>query len=493
MSSRRTLLVALSIAAVAGGLLALALVPPEVRSGAESAREEVASTAPEKTPLPPPAPSIRDDARAPIAPPPARAAPAGNTPGTPSRPVAVERLRVRVLDPLDRPVEVAWVRAFSENDGLREVAYSAGGGDEISLLLPRGLPFRLEADSSAFRPGILEPVLGEQGEVTIVLQPEGGRVSGRIVTAESGTPIPRAALGYTVNWPGESSNLSGTAIPASAHEFTFYRTAAPVSEAGEFDVFVPPGTARFVARAAGREPADLRRTVREGDWLEGLELALSPERRSVLRIRVVDEDELPIRGARVDLSPLPNTDPLLGPLPNPDEVASDGHGGFRFESAVGEHWLLVSAPGFESAGPARASLSEGENEVEVVLARAARLRVRGVLPDGSATSGGQILLERSGRLVGCATSNGPVGSWTFHGRAAGARFEGARIAERAHPRTEEGSLPLLLDAEGFLALEGIAWGKYGVTVVADSFEGRGEVVVPPGETASVEVRLAERK
>src|SRR5262245_46415607 len=127
---RRSRVILLLLAAAAGALLAFPFLFRGAESGGGEPSPEVATrTRAEAPPLPsrPSAPAERrsEDVR-----------------GS-ADPASSARLRVTVLDPWNRPVSTARVRAVSLDRPGQDRWRTSGRGDRISLLLPRGVPLRI--------------------------------------------------------------------------------------------------------------------------------------------------------------------------------------------------------------------------------------------------------------------------------------------------------------------------------------------------------------
>src|SRR5262245_22630389 len=466
MCRSRAVLLVLLLAAAAGALLALPLLfhGTETAGGGRSGESATAERL--EAPPPPSAPS---------------AAPEGRTTesarGTADA-QSTASLRVTVLDPWNRPVDSARVRAIPLGQPSRERWRRSGRGDQISLLLPRGEPMRIEAESTShFYREVAEPVLAEQGEVTVVLRARAARVSGRIVAETTGRSIPGARFEFAFEGIGGIED----------------RLPAHLSPEGEFDFLVRAGEVHLFAGVPGLGKADWSASLLEGEWRGGIVLALGGGPLCSFAGRVSDDEGDPIRGALVVLT-------SFSPRREPTQVSvsSDADGEFRAELlGAGEYRFTASAFPLESAGPVRISLDEGPNEASVVLARASGLRIRGVLPDGSSVEEGQILIRRGARFVARATvlpaGEEPrgVARSRFDTRSAGGRIEGVRLLE--DPTSWSGERALApADREGYHAIEGLAWGEYEVIVVAPPFVGRTGVFVRPGETERVDVFVTER-
>ncbi|MGH7151690.1 MAG: carboxypeptidase-like regulatory domain-containing protein, partial [Planctomycetota bacterium] len=425
MHRSRAVLLLLLLAAAAGALLAFPFLFHGTDSGGEKPSGEVA-TGEKAEPTPPPStPSAPVEGRT-----------AESVRGS-AEAASVARLRVTVLDPWNRPVGTARVRAVSLEQPSRERGKTSGRGDRISLLLRRGEPLRIEADStSRFYGGTAEPVLADQGEVTIVLRAKWARVSGRVVTEATGRSVPGAQLEF-------------------ASESSDGRLAAFLSPEGEFDFLVRAGDVDLFAEVPGLRRAERSESLVEGEWRGGLVLALGGGPLCSLSGRVSDEEGDPIRGAQIFLMSLSSF-----PEATHVSVASDLDGEFHVEPlGAGEYRFAVYAFPLESAGPVRIALDEGANEASVVLARAALLRVRGVLPDGSPVEEGQILVRRGARFVARATvlpageEHRGVARSRFDTRSAGGRIEGVRLLD--DPTSWIGERALApADREGCHAIEG---------------------------------------
>ena len=394
--------------------------------------------------------------------------------------------RVRVLDPWNRPIEDVKVVVLSTDVPPRTLAAARGRGDKIELLVPPGEPLRIEARSDAFFfPGSLEAVLPEREEVTLSLALKGGRLSGRVVASETGRPDPNALLSYVTG--DDASNLAGRAT---------------LSSNGTFDFLVPDGSVQLLATGRRRGTAEICEDLRPGEWRSGIDIALPRPTVAALSGRVTDDLGTPVPGARIRLDAVGVTEGEAIRVQgySVGEVATDGDGRFSFrEGGAGAHDLSISASGLEPTGNLRIHLEEGSNAIEVALARAGRLRIRALLPDGSAMANGEILLSRGGKPVAILplfqsrrnrnafdqTRPRPVvlsGAY----RVTGVQVEETEIASRPE-------VPTAADAEGYHVFEGLAWGEYDVSVDSDASSGRRSVHVDPGGTTSVEVRLTPKK
>ncbi|MCI0587680.1 MAG: carboxypeptidase-like regulatory domain-containing protein [Planctomycetes bacterium] len=460
---RRSRAVLFLLALAAGALLAFPILFHGTDSAGGGRPGETATEERSEAPPPPPAPSAPAEGR--------------TTKGVRGSADAssVANLRVTVLDPWNRPVDSARVRAIPLGQPSRERWRRSGRGDRISLLLPRGEPLRIEAEStSRFYREVKEPVLAEQGEVTVVLRARGARVSGRVVAESTGRSIPGATFEF-------------------GFDGTDYRLPASLSPEGEFDFLVRAGEVHLFAGVPGLGKADWSASLLEGEWRCGIVLPLSGGPLCSFSGRVSDDEGDPIRGALVVLT-------TFSPRQEPTQtsVSSDVEGDFRVEPlGAGEYRLTVTAFPLESAGPVRVVLDEGANVASVVLARSSGLRIRGVLPDGSSVEEGQILVRRGARFVARATvfparveRHGGARS-RFDTRSAGGRIEGVRLLDDPSFWTGERALGPA-DPEGYHRIDGLAWGEYEVIVVAPPLVGRADVFVRPGETERVDVFVTER-
>ncbi|HKB16887.1 MAG TPA: carboxypeptidase-like regulatory domain-containing protein, partial [Planctomycetota bacterium] len=359
-------------------------------------------------------------------------------------------------------------------------------GDRIELQVPRGETLRVEAKSDAlFMPGVLEPVLADREEVTLVLPLKGGRLTGRVVASETGRAEPDALLSYVTG--DDASNLAGR---------------APLSSDGTFDVLVPDGTVQLLATGRRRGTAEVCQDLRPGDWKTGIEIALPRPTSASLSGRVTDDLGSPVPGARVRLDAVGKQEGEAIRVQGyaVGEIAADADGRFAFlEAGAGAHDLSISASGLESTGSIRIQLAEGSNSVEVALARAGRLRVRAVLPDGSAVANGEILVSRRGKRVAILPIFQSFKNRTaFEARRPSAvvfsgayRVAGVQVEESELP--SRGEAPGGPDGEGYRIFEGLAWGEYDVSVDADGSSGRRSVHLDPGGTTSIEIRLVPKR
>ncbi|MCI0587682.1 MAG: carboxypeptidase-like regulatory domain-containing protein [Planctomycetes bacterium] len=395
-------------------------------------------------------------------------------------------LRVSVLDPWNRPVEEVKVVASSMDAPPRTLDRASGRGDDIVLHVPAGEPLRIEARSDAyFFPGSLEPVLPERKEVTLALALKGGRLSGRVVASETGRPDPGALLSYVTG--DDASNLAGRVT---------------LSSKGTFDFLVPDGSVQLLATGRRRGTAEICEDLRPGEWRSGIDIALPRPTVAALSGRVTDDLGSPTPRAKVRLDAVGVTEGEAIRVQgySVGEVATDGGGRFSFrEGGAGAHNLTISASGLEPTGNLRITLEEGSNSVEVVLARAGRLRVRALLPDGNRLTTGEILVSRGGKPVAIfpvfqsfkklsAIEQRRPSPVVFSGayRISGLQVEEAKVPSR-------GEAPAGPDDEGYHVFEGLAWGDYDVSVDSDASSGRRSVHLDPGGTTSVEVRLAPKR
>ncbi len=395
------------------------------------------------------------------------------------------RLRVLVLDPWKRPVEDVKVVASSTGVPPRTLASARGRGDRIELLVPPGEPLRIEARADeTLHPRVEESVLAERGEVILVLPLKGARLTGRVVASETGRPDPNAELVYWV----EADHDAGV-------------WNAKLSPEGAFDFLVLDGTVQLLATGPRRANAGRCEDVRPGEWRSGIEIALPRPTSASLSGRVTDDLGRPVPGAQVRLDSVVSYEVeehqsvRLRPV---GEAAGDGEGRFRFEEVgAGEQVLRVTAPDLESTGPVRILVKEGENTAEIVLARTGRIRVRGILPDGSRMESGEILLDREGKRVGQAhlfrmrdrRVRGKVLTPSRLNRLLrAARVSGVQVVveDEAPVTSDPVGLP---DEEGFHVLDELPWGSYELRMDSDSSSGRRSVHVDPGGTSTVEVRL----
>ncbi len=408
-------------------------------------------------------------------------APILRQPGVPSEEIPEGTLRVRVLDTLSRPVGRAEVRAFATGEGFRRLAWGSGSGEGVDLLVPPGAPLRVAAFSDPlFEAAALEPITSTDGPVTLVLRPRGARIGGRVIAEETEAPVGGAWITFE----------SGGSRP--------HVGVASASENGEFDLFVLPGRLRLIANASGREPAERVETMEEGEWRTGLTLVLPAAPKAWILGRVIDDDGAAIPGARVRVSLL--LDPRLDSEDDTSrgilgEVAADAQGRFRYESHAGPHRLTATSAGFATVDPTSVVLEAGENEATLVLPRSSRLRIRAWRPDGSICTEGNVTLLRNGREV-VSPRLPRAGGWmaetgSFRRPPNLRRPPDKNLAGR--PGEWLRPLPPL-GPEGFLEIETLAGGSYEVRVQASpELSGRARVLVPSGETASVDVRLSVKK
>jgi len=391
--------------------------------------------------------------------------------------IAEATLRVAVVDPWERPLGggwiVAWPLRFAGDAPLR-VAVDDEGFAEIRLTL--GVPHRLDAfprslDDPRFEPSSLEPVFGDAGEVTVRLGSKACRVSGRVLAAESGEPLSRFALSYRT----EGQSGGGTA-------------GAP---GGTFDeLLYLSGNVTLTIAAGGRAPETRVVRLAAGGWIRDLEFRLAALPAATLRGRVVSEDGTAVGGAEVvlaSLTPYGQGDPMDEFWSDLGHTATDESGRFAFGNVpLGRSVVEVRKEYFAPTGRVAFRMEGEGQEVEIVLIRAGRLRIRGRLPDGTAGTPDWIRLRKDGALVLKADRSG-VEAEGWHSYLPG----GGQV--ESYDMWGGIGEPCAVDEEGFLVIDGVLSGEYEATVLFEGLEGRTAVRVVAGETAEVEAILGKRR
>jgi hypothetical protein len=389
-------------------------------------------------------------------------------------------LLARVVDPWDRPVAGVWVRVVRVDGKGRSVVGSWRGRDAVEVQLPVGVAHRIEArgDDLLFEPVSVEPVFAEDGEVRVRLPAKGGRISGRILAAEGREPLDGAGLVAMVPREGETHSLTRNSLPG-----------------GVFDFLMTAGEVELHASAPEREARVAALLVRPGDWIRDVEIALPLAESFSLAGRVLDDGGAPVAGARVVLASLTATQRggnTVEILDDAAEATTDAAGRFRIDGlSSAEQVAEVRARGCEPTGRFSLALIGGENDVEVVLLRGGRLRLRALLPAGSAAERTEATLRRDGADLLRASFGGPAVGHVFRDRR---HFRVYGVPSRESPfpsKSFEWMSPR--DGEGYETIEGVAPGRYELLLEAGAFEGRSEVFVVAGETATVDVPLSAKR
>jgi hypothetical protein len=473
---------ALFVALDLGGALRAESVAPAAAAPAESGEpsplsDALSSTA--RSPLATASPTAKPSAPAPI------------PPAVPEA-TALGALSVRVVDPWKRPISEKFAVRAIPLDGSRPLSDAVDRiADSIELRFPVGAPHRIEVEparASVFGPGSYEPAYAPGTPITVALPLKGGRISGRVVAEESGDPPQDPSLMAFASGEGPLST-----------------TVVSLEPNGGFDFLTAAGEVELTGVATGRSRRTLRIEVDPGEWIRDVEIALPLGARLTLRGRVVDDSGFPVAGATARATILRCQDSRgegrIRVFHSAGERSTDREGKFQLEPPpADEHTLEVLAAGHEPSGPILLDLSMPEGEVEVVLARAGSVRVRGRLEDGSPWTPERIVLARGGTSVAEATlrrdrmaaARGNLFASRPHllRRRFSSRAFGA-VKERS---VEPESAPEALapaDEEGFAALGGIAPGEYEVELRDGFLEGKAKALVVAGETTTVEAPLRQ--
>ena len=456
-------------AAAAVGIVAIALL---LRGRAAVDRPEAAperAQAARSEPIPPVVPppeASRERVEVSVAP---ETDEGERAPTSPSERTAL--LRVHVRSPWDEPVTegtlVVW-RSDSTSEPVARKGIRAGGAE---VRLPVGVPHRVTAlpshsDASCSGPATVDPVLPESKEVTIRFAAKCGRISGRIVSAETGEALSPAGLTYEE--PGGANGaFSGLAR-------------------GEFGFMLPPGSFTLTATAVGYVPERVELFIVAGDWIRDYEIPLARIPLVLLRGRVSSADGPPIPSARVRLSsyPPPTAARATAGFTRPQEFRTDDSGRFVGRVPVGEQALFVEAEGHEPSGTIPFSVTGEGEEIEVVLYPGGNLRLRCATSEGKSVEPLEVVLEADGVEVIRAAGE------LIKRRARPALVSGTvRLQEKA--RWEAYSARPVVEKGGAFVVEGVPPGTYEVTARAGALEGQGLVRVDAGETAEIELVLRE--
>ena len=387
------------------------------------------------------------------------------------------RLQVRVVDPWNRPVpgaEIGFARADGSGRKLRL------RGDILAYQLPLGVAYRVEASANPllFEAVSQEPVFVESGEITLQLPAKGTRLSGRVVAAESGEPLDGAGL-----------------IAMVVGEEDTYALTREILPEGAFDFLMTAGQVELRTSAAGREPEVASLLLVAGDWISNLEIRLSRAATYALAGRVVDETGRPVGGAEVVSASLSTSERggnTVEILDDARETATDREGRFRVDGlSHGDQLVRVAAVGFEPTERFATTLQPGENEVEVVLARAGRIRVRAFAFGGPPVAAGTIRVRQGKedvlRLVLAPGGGARVDRVKSRAKVFGIPIRPSDFPEK-HPEFTRATRE-----DGWITVEGVAPGSHEVFVEAGPLEGRGSVFVVAGETATAEVAVSPKR
>jgi len=267
-----------------------------------------------------------------------------------------------------------------------------------------------------------EGVAAPSEDVDIVV-PGPGRISGRVIDAQTLSPIPDFQVDFGPDrssgrggfGPGGRAGGAGRAVVRALRAFAGDASAGPQaihSEDGAFALEdVPAGTWEVVAQAKGYQSARVGGVaVEEGGTREGVEVRLTPG--NAIRGRVLDgAGGVPVLDASVTLQRAGGGGRALAQLMGDSDARTDGDGRFTIEGlAPGSYTVVAQHPDFADA-TAVVDVKEGP--------AAAELRM---LPGG--TVGGVVLSTTSTPLAGAAVSlssgaGGGFGRGGFGGFAGG--------------------------------------------------------------------------
>lgn len=307
------------------------------------------------------------------------------------------------------------------------------GFDALDTALPTDLVAtgRLEVEVPG-RPPVSVP-LASLPEATVI--PEGRRLTAR-VTGPDGTPAAGARV--EARWRADAG-----AEPADAAQLS---VAGTTDASGAVGLPVPTDReVTVVAEGAGAAPAAAR--VAAGGEPTEAALALAPAGRA--RVRVRDADGRPAASARVVAIV------RVGDAPVRREARTDADGAATLEALpVGHVDVLVHAPGHAWSAADVSPPAGGEAQVEVRLARGARLHLVVEDPDGVPLAG---VAVRSVERPDAAGSPPPPadpdrGAWVTDAN-------GALVVDDLPPR----ALDLFLHRDGY-ADEAVADVAPGATV-----------------------------
>src|SRR5262245_45554880 len=300
--AHRTLATATVLAVVLGGAVLI------VRGRREKARSP-------SPPVPDARDSILESGPAGAAAPPAREAifetAVASEPAPEDREASEARgaLEVRVVDPWDRLVEFAEIRARRLDVPNAEPVLPSRG--EGTFDLPLGVPHRIDvATHLCFEPAVREPVYANSEVITVQLVSRCARISGRVVDAETSETLPDAQVAWRTE--GGASAATGAL--------------------GGFDLLVPAGALRLSMGAADYEPAIREFRLAAGAWLRGVGSRLRRRIRSGVEVRVLDPEGGPVVGAKATfgaVAEVPAESSSSEGLRSLPERVSDSSGSFR--------------------------------------------------------------------------------------------------------------------------------------------------------------------
>ncbi|MGH7149883.1 MAG: carboxypeptidase regulatory-like domain-containing protein [Planctomycetota bacterium] len=335
------------------------------------------------------------------------------------------------------------------------------------------MPFRVDvtATPTLFEPWAREGVLADWGEVVATLTPKSGRISGRVLAAESGELLTGVALSWAVSAVGH------------------IHTGVTRLEDGRLDVLAPAGEVRLEAAATGRERVGKEVPVSAGEWVQDVEFALPRLPQVSLSGRVLDETGVPVPGARLSLRTLVVQD-LAGAkttsLQDLGRLQSDVAGKFQYSNLTpGGHQLSVHADGFEPTGSIALEVAPEGAEVEIVLGRAGSLLLRAVDAEGRLLEPTRIVLWQAGKVAIEAKRQSGRLSVTRERRSFRAHGIVAARGEIGDHREGEmaGKYP-----DGGDVISGVPPGEYEVMIEAPPRSGESKVFVGAEGTIFVEVR-----
>lgn len=309
---------------------------------------------------------------------------------------------------------------------------------------------------------VLSRFATEEGSYRVVMR-RGTRVSGRIVEAGSGEPVPSAEVG--VGWFAAEGRtvILGSLEPELGRYGQVRTTLTDVS--GQFAVVVGPGRYDVVVRAPDRAFRMVRgvEVGEAGRDLGEISLKASLELRGV----VLDQQSLPIAEARIVVAGAHDssarghrwTDAYIGSRAA-REVGTDAEGRFAISglSRGSVVDLLVTAPGladerFESVAPT----------LGIPL---------------------RVVLQPEARVAGTVVYSGrPVSTWVELGDSSRPGRDGDSMDSKA----------VLSDEKGLFEFSGLDAGYYSVVAmgVQGLEPGRGSVKVLAGETGEVTLELGD--
>ncbi|MCI0587501.1 MAG: carboxypeptidase-like regulatory domain-containing protein [Planctomycetes bacterium] len=460
--ARRTLATAAILAVVLGGAVLFLRGRPEKAPSpspsAADARDAILESGPAEAAFPP-APVVREAIFE-------TAAASESDPEEREATEAMGALEVRVVDPWDRLVESAEIRARRLDVSDAEPILHPRG--ERTFDLPLGVPHRIDVLTHlCFEPAVREPVYAEWGTVTVQLASRCARISGRVVEAETGETLSYAQLAY------KAERGSGGASGGS----------------GAFDLLVPAGDLRLVAGAAERETAIGKFRLGSGEWLRDVEIPLAKVPRVVVEGRVLDAGGSPVIGAKVTFGTVTEARTEFSSAESREvlgKTRTGDSGSFEVSVPAGTAVLHVEAAGFEPSGPISFEVRGSREEVEITLARGGRLRIRGIRADGSAVAPTEITVRREAEVM-LRARGGYVERAVLRAKVSGS----ARVYSMG--RESLGTERAAVDREKYLTIEGVPLGEYLVVVTAGAFKGEAMAFLPAVETVVVDVPVAESR